>query len=80
LAQFHGDRYLIAMADCVWIYEPKAHRLPPYSKDDICAQSGTEGLATVFPGAVDYPKLTQNLRLPHQQFVTFVQTVGYPRA
>ena len=68
------------MADGVRIYEPKAHRLPPYSKDDICAQTGTEGLATVFRGAVDYPKLTQNLRLPHQQFVTFVQTVGYPCA
>jgi nitroreductase len=119
----------VAMADGVWIYEPKAHRLLPYSKDDIRAQTGlqdfvataplnlvyvahgermtelsseerrlyasvdsafigqnvylfcaSEGLATVFRGAVDYPKLTQNLRLPDQQFVTFAQTVGYPRA
>ncbi len=40
----------------------------------------SEGLATVFRGAVDYPKLARVLRLPEQQFVTFAQTVGYPRA
>jgi hypothetical protein len=40
----------------------------------------SEGLATVFRAAVDYPKLTRTLRLPDQQFVTFAQTVGYPRA
>jgi nitroreductase len=40
----------------------------------------SEGLATVFRGAVDYAKLARMLRLPHQQFVTFAQTVGYPGA
>lgn len=40
----------------------------------------SEGLATVFRGALDYPKLARALRLPDQQFVTFAQTVGYPRA
>ena len=39
----------------------------------------SEGLATVFRGAVDYPKLALALQLPDQQFVTFAQTVGYPR-
>ncbi len=39
----------------------------------------TEGLATVFRGAVDYPRLARALGLPEQQFVTFAQTVGYPR-
>ena len=39
----------------------------------------SEGLATVFRGAVDGPKLGQTLKLPEQQFVTFAQTVGYPR-
>jgi nitroreductase len=39
----------------------------------------SEGLATVFRGAVDGPKLGQALKLPDQQFVTFAQTVGYPR-
>jgi nitroreductase len=40
----------------------------------------SERLATVFRGAVDYPKLARTLLLPDQQFVTFAQTVGYPRA
>ncbi len=39
----------------------------------------SQGLATVFRGAVDYPKLAGALKLPEQQFVTFAQTVGYPR-
>jgi nitroreductase len=40
----------------------------------------SEGLATVFRGALDVKKLAQTLKLPDQQFVTFAQTVGYPRA
>jgi nitroreductase len=40
----------------------------------------SEGLGTVFRAAVDYPKLARTLQLPEQQFVTFAQTVGYPRA
>ena len=39
----------------------------------------SEGLATVFRGAVDTAKLGQALKLPEQQFVTFAQSVGYPR-
>ncbi len=118
-----------AMADGVWLYEPKAHALLPYLKADIRAATGlqdfvataplnlvyvahgermtdvtpeerrlyasvdagfigqnvylfcaSEGLATVFRGAVDYPKLARALNLPAQQFVTFAQTVGYKRA
>jgi nitroreductase len=38
-----------------------------------------EGLATVFRGSIDHPNLARTLRLPDQQFVTFAQTVGYPR-
>jgi nitroreductase len=38
----------------------------------------SEGLATVFRGAVDYPALEASLRLPKGQFVTFAQTVGFP--
>jgi nitroreductase len=121
------DVYL-AMADGVWLYEPKTHKLRPYMKEDLRAQTGlqdfvvtaplnlvyvahgermmdvtpeerrlyasvdasfigqnvylfcaSEGLATVFRGAVDGPKLGRALKLPDQQFVTFAQTVGYPR-
>ena len=119
------DIYL-AMADGVWLYEPKAHRLLRHLSDDIRAETGlqgfvaraplnliyvahgermmdisaeerrlyasvdagfigqnvylfcaSEGLATVFRGAVDTAKLGQILQLPAQQFVTFAQTVGY---
>lgn len=121
------DVYL-AMAEGVWLYEPKTHKLLPYMKEDLRAQTGlqdfvataplnlvyvahgermtdvtpeerrlyasvdasfigqnvylfcaSEGLATVFRGAVDGPKLGQTLKLPEPQFVTFAQTVGYPR-
>ncbi len=40
----------------------------------------SEGLATVFRAAIDYPRLTRALRLPEGQFVTFAQTVGFPRS
>jgi nitroreductase len=40
----------------------------------------SEGLATVFRGAVDYAALERTLAVPDQQFVTFAQTVGYPKA
>lgn len=39
----------------------------------------SEGLATVFRGAVDYPKLNRAMQFGTDQFVTFAQTVGYPR-
>jgi nitroreductase len=37
----------------------------------------SEGLATVFRAAVDYPKLNRVMQLASGQFVTFAQTVGY---
>jgi nitroreductase len=39
----------------------------------------SEGLATVFRGAVDCKKLAQSMRLNEEQFVTFAQTIGYPK-
>lgn len=117
-----------AMADGVWLYEPKRHALLPHSRTDIRAQTGLQdfvanaplnlvyvahgermrdisvndrrlyasvdtgfigqnvylfcasgGLATVFRGAVDYEKLNRTMQLGADQFVTFAQTVGYPR-
>jgi len=43
----------------------------------FCASAG---LGSVFRGAVDYQSLDRLLKLPEGQFVTFAQTVGYPRA
>jgi nitroreductase len=117
-----------AMADGVWLYEPKAHALLPHATNDLRAETGTqdfvgvapldlvyvahgermtdvgpeerrlfasadacfigqnvylfcasEGLATVFRGSANQAKLGNALTLPDGQFVTFAQTVGYPR-
>ena len=122
------DVYL-AMADGVWLYEPKEHALVRHLQEDIRAQTGlqdfvataplnliyvahgermqdvstedrrlyasvdagfigqnvylfcaSEGLGSVFRAAVDYPRLARAMRLPDTQFVTFAQTVGFPRA
>lgn len=40
----------------------------------------SEGLATVFRGAVNYEELNRIMHLGTDQFVTFAQTVGYPRS
>jgi nitroreductase len=118
----------VAIADGVWLYEPKSHSLQPYLPQDIRAVTGLQdfvatapmnliyvahgermkdispedrrlyasvdtgfigqnvylfcaanGLGSVFRGAVDYPKLAKTMKLPEGQFVTFAQTVGYPR-
>jgi nitroreductase len=117
-----------AMADGVWLYQPRRHVLLPHLPTDIRAQTGmqdfvgtaplnlvyvahgermqdisaedrrlyasvdagfigqnvylfcaSEFLATVFRGAVDHQKLARTLQLTDGQFVTFAQTVGYPK-
>ena len=40
----------------------------------------SEGLGSVFRGAVPYKKLESAMQLSDGQFVTFAQTVGYPKA
>jgi nitroreductase len=62
------DRRLYASVDAAFIGQ------------NVYLFCASEGLATVFRGAIDYAKLTRALKLPEQQFVTFAQTVGYPRA
>jgi nitroreductase len=118
-----------ALADGVWLYDPKQHRLERRLDTDIRVQTGmqdfvataplnliyiahgermqdisaeerrlyasvdsgfigqnvylfcaSEGLATVFRGAVDTKKLAATMQLGEGQFVTFAQTVGYPKA
>ena len=39
----------------------------------------SKGFGTVFRGAVDYDRLARAMNLAEGQFVTFAQTVGYPR-
>ncbi len=118
-----------AMADGVWLYDPKQHALRPHLADDLRRETGTqdfvataplnlvyvahgermtevspedrrlygsvdaafagqnvylycasEGLATVFRGAVDHQRLGRAMQLGEGQFVAFAQTVGYPLA
>ncbi|SRR5581483_3372766 len=117
-----------AMADGVWLYDPKRHVLLQHQSADIRAATGlqdfvataplnlvyvahgermqdvsaedrrlyacvdagfigqnvylfcaSEGLASVFRGAVALQKLAQAMNLPAGEFVTFAQTVGYPQ-
>ena len=118
-----------AMADGVWLYDPKAHLLRKHLNADIRAVTGqqdfvgsaplnlvyvahgermhdvppedrrlyasvdagfcgqnvylfcaSEGLASVFRAAIDYKKLAKAMQLEGEQFVTFAQTVGYPKS
>lgn len=50
-----------------------------FSGQNVYLYCASEGLASVFRGAVDYAKLEKKLQLPKEQFVTFAQTVGYPK-
>jgi nitroreductase len=50
-----------------------------FSGQNVYLLCASEGLATVFRGAVDHAKLGQAMRLNDSQFVTFAQTVGYPQ-
>ncbi len=61
------DRRLYASVDAAFIGQ------------NVYLYCASEGLASVFRGAVDYAGLARALKLPEQQFVTFAQTVGYAR-
>lgn len=50
-----------------------------FAGQNVYLYCASEGLATVFRGAVDHDRLNQAMRLGEAQFVTFAQTVGYPR-
>ncbi len=59
------DRRLYASADACFIGQ------------NVYLFCASEGLATVFRGALDYKSLANDMRLGTDQFVTFAQTVGY---
>jgi nitroreductase len=50
-----------------------------FAGQNVYLYCASEGLATVFRGAIDYARLARALQLPEGQFVAFAQTVGYPR-
>ena len=60
------DRRLYASVDAAFIGQ------------NVYLYCASEGLASVFRGAVDYAALAGAMKLPESQFVTFAQTVGYP--
>jgi nitroreductase len=62
------ERRLFASADACFIGQ------------NVYLFCASEGLATVFRGSANQVKLRAALNLPDGQFVTFAQTVGYPRA
>lgn len=62
------DRHLYASVDAGFIGQ------------NVYLFCASEGLATVFRGAVPYDSLAKRLGLASGQFVTFAQTVGYPAA
>jgi nitroreductase len=71
----HGER----MADVV----PEERRLfasvdAGFIGQNVYLFCASEGLATVFRGALDAPRLGETLGLGEGQFVTFAQSVGYP--
>jgi len=71
----HGER----MADV----RPEDRRLygsvdAAFAGQNVYLYCASEGLATVFRGAIDYQKLAGAMRLADGQFVAFAQTVGYP--
>ena len=62
------DRRLYASVDAAFIGQ------------NVYLFCASEGLATVFRGAVDQARLGRALQLPDHQFVTFAQSVGYGAA
>ena len=49
-----------------------------FAGQNVYLYCASEGLATVFRGAIDYQRLAGAMRLADGQFVAFAQTVGYP--
>ncbi len=51
-----------------------------FTGQNVYLYCASQGLGSVFRGAVPYEKLEKAMRLGAGQFVTFCQTVGYPKA
>jgi nitroreductase len=90
-----GTQAFVATAPLNLVYVVHGERMKEISPEDrrlygsvdaafagqnVYLYCASEGLATVFRGAVDYENLGRAMRLPDGQFVAFAQTVGYPQA
>jgi nitroreductase len=71
----HGERMAEITADDRRLYGSVD---AAFAGQNVYLYCASEGLATVFRGAVDTAKLGQAMTLPAGQFVAFAQTVGYP--
>lgn len=90
-----GQQDFVATAPLNLIYVAHGERMQDVSPEDrrlyasvdasfigqnVYLFSASEGLASVFRGAVDTEKLGRTMQLGKGQFVTFAQSVGYPRS
>ncbi len=72
----HGERMQDVSAENRILY---ASADASFIGQNVYLFCASEGLATVFRGAVDKEALGKAMHLDAGQFVTFAQTVGYPR-
>ena len=72
----HGERMTDVSAEERRLY---ASVDAAFIGQNVYLYCASQGLATVFRGAVDQAKLARVLKLSDMQFVTFAQTVGYAR-
>jgi nitroreductase len=90
-----GTQHFVATAPLNLVYVAHGERMTDVSPEDrrlyssvdaafagqnVYLYCASEGLATVFRGAVDQEMLGRAMKLAKGQFVTFAQTVGYPQA
>jgi hypothetical protein len=73
----HGERMQDVSADDRRLYASVDSGFIGQNVYLFCA---SEGLATVFRGALDTAELGKTMQLGTGQFVTFAQTVGYPQS
>jgi nitroreductase len=72
----HGERMLDVSGEDRRLY---ASVDTAFIGQNVYLYCASEGLGTVFRGALDTARLGRMLHLPEAQFVTFSQTVGYLR-
>jgi nitroreductase len=90
-----GAQDFVAIAPVEFIYVAHGERMQDIGAEDrrlyasvdaafigqnVYLYCASEHLGTVFRGAVDTAALARRLGLPEGQFVTFAQSIGYPRA